>query len=92
MRRVLLAFGALTGSTRYRGFPAAPLKPLARVLAALAPTHSDLKMVPGMLERFVTPIAFSMEKAQRLLGWQPRVDVEEGAQKSLPWIKEVRLL
>jgi nucleoside-diphosphate-sugar epimerase len=33
-----------------------------------------------------------MEKAQRLLDWQPRVDVEEGAQKSLPWIKEVRLL
>jgi nucleoside-diphosphate-sugar epimerase len=33
-----------------------------------------------------------MEKARRMLGWQPRVDIEEGVQKSKPWMKEAGLL
>jgi nucleoside-diphosphate-sugar epimerase len=92
VRQVLMAFAALTRHQSYVGLPIAPLRGLARLLAALAPATSNLKVMPANLEILVRPQTYSMEKAQRLLGWQPQIDVTAGAQKSAPWLREIGLL
>ncbi len=57
-----------------------------------APASSDIKNLPDLVDKLVLPVHYSMEKAQRLLGWQPSVALEEGVQKSIPWMKEAGLL
>ena len=92
IKRVLLAFAAASGHHNYVGIPVAPVRGLVRLLAAIAPASSQLKMGPALFETILVPKRYSMEKAKRLLGWQPKVDVDEGVQKSLSWMREVGLL
>jgi 2-alkyl-3-oxoalkanoate reductase len=92
MRQILLAFAALRGDPRYVGVPIVPLRGLARGVAFLAPADSALKDMPMLLETLVTPVTYSMDKAQRLLDWQPRVGLAEGAQRCVPWMRQAGLL
>lgn len=92
IKRVLLAFAVLSGHHNYVGIPVAPVRVIVRLLSAIAPKSSQLKMGPAILETILVPKRYSMEKAKHLLGWQPKVDVEEGVQKSLPWMREVGIL
>ncbi|MBE0698773.1 MAG: NAD-dependent epimerase/dehydratase family protein, partial [Anaerolineaceae bacterium] len=92
IRQTLLTFASLVGQHKYIGLPITPIKVLARGLAVFAPPSSSLKMAPAFLEGMVEPVRYSMDKAQRVLGWQPQVDLAQGVQKSLPWMKEVGLI
>lgn len=42
---------------------------------------------PGRVMRETFPIAFSNEKARRLLGWAPAVSFEAGVASCLPWLR-----
>ncbi len=92
IQHILQAFAIKTSRPRYIGLPLAPVKLLARILAMAAPASGDIKNLPDLVDKLVLPVHYSMEKAQRLLGWQPSVVLEEGVQKSIPWMKEAGLL
>ncbi len=92
IRRILQAFAIKADNPRYIGLPFAPVKILARILAMAAPASSDIKNLPDLVDKLVLPVLYSMEKAQRLLGWKPRIALEEGVRKSIPWMKEASLL
>ena len=38
------------------------------------------------------PGGYSIEKARRLLGYDPRVDLDEGMRRTEAWLREQRLL
>lgn len=49
-------------------------------------------LYPRRVEFFGKSRAFSIEKARRLLGYEPRVDLEEGLARTAQWYREQRLL
>ena len=49
-------------------------------------------LYPRRVEFFHLSRAFKIEKAQRLLGYQPRVSLEEGLSKTAEWYREKKLL
>lgn len=45
-------------------------------------------LYPRRVEFFAKSRAFSIEKARRLLGYEPRVDLEEGLRRTAEWYRE----
>jgi nucleoside-diphosphate-sugar epimerase len=71
--------------------------PLARAGAWGAEQAARLLGIHPPLTRegvrfFTASRAFSIEKAERELGWVPQVDVEEGTRRSVAWYREHGLL
>jgi nucleoside-diphosphate-sugar epimerase len=52
----------------------------------------DPALYPRRVEFFVKDRAFSIEKAKRLLGYRPRVDLAEGLARTARWYRENDLL
>jgi nucleoside-diphosphate-sugar epimerase len=49
----------------------------------------DVQDILRLLER---QNIYSMEKAQKLLGWQPQVSLDAGIQRTIPYLQEMGLL
>ncbi|MGH9332133.1 MAG: NAD-dependent epimerase/dehydratase family protein [Vicinamibacteria bacterium] len=71
-------------------WPAAPIylasalcEDLCRPLGLEPPLHRR------RLDFFLKNRAFRIEKARRLLGWEPQVDLEEGIARTLEWYRRV---
>ena len=92
IRQCLEQHARLVGGRRWVGLPLAPAVGLARLLAAFASQDSLLRSVPDILAGMRIYTRYSTAKARRLLGWQATTSLEEGVQKSIPWLKEVGLL
>lgn len=64
----------------------APLELIARGLGRTSPVS------PRAFEYVTHPGAYSIEKARRVLGWQPQVDLEDGMARTREWLEEVGLI
>ena len=49
-------------------------------------------LYPRRLEFFSDSRAFTIDKARRLLGYQPRVGLDEGIRRTIAWYREQRML
>lgn len=65
---------------------AAPVQVIARTLGKTAPVS------PRAIEYVTHPGTYSIEKARRVLGWEPRVSLEEGMERTRVWLEEVGLV
>lgn len=83
------AYGRLFGNESWVGVPASVLRAPARLAAAVAPAHSYLAEAPQMLAYLERPKRYPMEKARNLLGWEPRLDLDEGVAATAPWLRQV---
>jgi nucleoside-diphosphate-sugar epimerase len=82
------AYAALTGNQSWLKLPVGPVKLLAQALGTLAPPSSRLKAAPDALHALLRQASIDMTKAQNLLGWQPQVDLAEGVQRCVPYLRE----
>jgi nucleoside-diphosphate-sugar epimerase len=65
---------------------------IAGVVMLAAPAHSRARMLPDFARFVLARAQFSMEKARRLLGWQPQVTVAEGVAGCADWLRSEGLL
>jgi nucleoside-diphosphate-sugar epimerase len=72
--------------------PVAPLRAIAWLVAAFAPGDSRLKDLPQAILFITSQRRYRMDKACELLGWQPRVNLQEGILSCEPYLREKRLL
>jgi len=77
------------GKTLSKGhIPIAPLMAAATVCELLCkPFGIEPPLYPRRLDFFVKDRAFSTAKAQRELGYQPKVDLEEGLRRTFEWYR-----
>ena len=69
--------------------PAAPIQLLGDVVEALCvPLGLEPPLHRRRVDFWTKSRAFSIEKARRLLGYAPRVDVEEGIARTAAWYRE----
>ena len=73
-----------------------PLLPVQLAAVACEAVCRPLKINPPLYPRrvefFAMDRAFTTEKAQRLLGFLPRVDLEDGVARTVAWYREHKLL
>jgi nucleoside-diphosphate-sugar epimerase len=55
-------------------------------VARLAPGDNEIN--PGSARYLLRKGTYSNAKARRVLGWEPRVGVEEGQQRTIAWLRE----
>jgi nucleoside-diphosphate-sugar epimerase len=81
-------YARMTGRA-LRSIPVWPVRLIAyMMLLASKITHRPPAATPEMIA-FVTGSArYSTEKARRLLGWSPRVSIEEGMRRTAAWLRE----
>jgi len=84
LRELIEAVRQATGSERY-GFRI-PLAPMLVTAAVVEDTCQALGLNPPIYRRrmdfFTSDSAFDTSRAQRLLGWTPRVDLSEGVRRT----------
>jgi nucleoside-diphosphate-sugar epimerase len=68
--------------------PAAPVYAAAVVCEKLCrPLGIEPPLYPRRLDFFLKDRAFRIDKAKRVLGWQPKVGLEEGIRQTLSWYR-----
>lgn len=73
--------------------PAAPIMAMAHLCEKVcAPFSMEPPLHRRRVSFFTSNRAFSVEKARKLLGFQPRVSWREGARATIGWYQEQRLL
>lgn len=91
-RDVLSGYAGLAGRSGWLGVPVAPVRTISRVLARLAPSGTPAAELPGLIDFLTGRRRFRVDKAADLLGWRPRVTLEEGLASCVPYLTEQGLL
>lgn len=55
-------------------------------------TRRPTETTPDTIRYFTRTGTYSIEKARRLLGWQPEVDIEEGMRRTEAWVRAQGLI
>lgn len=91
-RDYLGAYARLAGHQSWLGVPAPLMKPVAALAGLFAPPNGSLKDLPDLLPFSQRYITYKTTKARELLGWSPRVSLEEGTARCAEWLREKGLL
>jgi nucleoside-diphosphate-sugar epimerase len=85
LRELLDEVTAATGSSRYGiRLPLAPMLVLAAVVEDIcAPLAIDPPIYRRRMDFFHSDSEFDTSRARRVLGWEPKVDLREGIQRTL---------
>jgi nucleoside-diphosphate-sugar epimerase len=91
-REYIAAYQVLTANTTWLAVPEIVARVAAGIIMMVAPRQSVLRDLPDGMDWLLARKHYSMENAQRLLGWAPRVSLEEGIAASALWLREIGLL
>jgi nucleoside-diphosphate-sugar epimerase len=91
-REFLGAYAALAGHSRWLAIPVAPLRVVARLVAAVAPGDTRLKDLPQVIGFLTSYRRIRMDRARERLAWAPRISLREGIERCAPYLREKGLL
>lgn len=91
-RAFLTLYAQLTRHDRWLSLPYPAFATLAHVIAPFAPRDTTLRDLPAVIRVFREQTVYTMDKAERLLGWQPRVTLADGVASCADWLREQGLL
>ncbi len=91
-REFLSAYSRLSGHQRWLPIPPIFFKLFATIVGLLARPQTQAKALPDLVSLSQRQVTFKMTKAHDLLGWQPKVDLQTGVERCVPWLREKGLL
>jgi nucleoside-diphosphate-sugar epimerase len=91
-REVLSGYAALAGHFSWLGLPVGPVRGIARVVSRLAPDGTPAAEISSLVGFLTGRRRFRVDKAAELLGWRPRVRLDEGIASCAPFLREQGLL
>jgi nucleoside-diphosphate-sugar epimerase len=91
-REFLGGYSRLAGHQQWLGVPTLPAKILAPVIELVLTLRGEPQDVPALIPYAQSCATYRMDKARTLLGWQPKVSLEEGIHRCEPWLREKGLL
>lgn len=93
-REFLGGYARLAGHAdgRWLGVPPRLLWPVIQLIARLSPAASRQRDLPALLPFSQRYITYKTDKARRLLGWTPKVSLQQGIDGTAVWLRERGLL
>lgn len=91
-REFLGGYARLAGHQHWLGFPYGLVYPFAALISALGRPQTQLKEAANFLRLSQAQVTYKMTKARDVLGWEAKVNLEEGIQRCEPWLREKGLL
>ena len=91
-RDYLGGYARLKGHQAWLGIPFGLVYPVARLIAALAPSQTELKEAAHVINMLRQSKTYSMAKARDRLGWSPQVALADGIARSATWLHEISRL
>ncbi|HEX2906896.1 MAG TPA: NAD-dependent epimerase/dehydratase family protein, partial [Phototrophicaceae bacterium] len=91
-RQFLGGYAKLAGHQSWLGLPPLLVKIIAPLLEGLLTLTGEPQDIPALIPFATGKTTYKMDKARRLLGWQPQVSLEEGLRRCEPWLREKGLL
>jgi nucleoside-diphosphate-sugar epimerase len=92
LRQVLGAWADLAGNPWRLSLPVPLVRLAARLAAVTARPGTVRREAPAIARMLVEPARWPMDRAREVLGWRPRVGLEEGIAGCVPWLREKGLL
>jgi nucleoside-diphosphate-sugar epimerase len=87
-REFLGAYSKLVGHQNWLGIPPGLVSPFVALIGALAQPETQLKELPNLLRMAQGRATFKMTKARERLGWEPKVDLQTGVERCVPWLRD----
>lgn len=91
-REFIGAYSRLAGHERWRSLPVLPIRLAAPLVEVILSLRGEPQQTPKALDYLLTRRTYKMTKARERLGWQPQVDLPNGIQRCVHWLKEQGLL
>ncbi|MDZ4671208.1 MAG: NAD(P)-dependent oxidoreductase [Phototrophicales bacterium] len=90
-REFLGSYSALVGGRHWLSIPTPLIKLFIRIISPF--TKLDMiKGGTGFLKFITSDTTYSTQKARDLLGWSPKIPLDEGIKRCIPYLKEKGLL
>src|SRR5262249_29702464 len=91
-REYLTAYSRLAGHDRWLSIPVPLVKLLAPLIEGVLILRGEPQDIPKLIPYITGHITYSMQKARDLIGWQPKIPLEEGIRRCAPFLREKGLL
>jgi 2-alkyl-3-oxoalkanoate reductase len=91
-REFIGKYMALVHNDAWRSYPIGLVKWIAPLVDMVLHFSGEPQDVQDILRLLEHENIYSMEKAKNLLGWQPKVSLDEGIQRTIPYLREKGLL
>jgi nucleoside-diphosphate-sugar epimerase len=92
VREYMGALSSLAGHRSWLGIPIPLMLAVLYPISLVASRNSRWKDGPDIVRFLDRYHNYSMAKSRDLLGWQPRIGLEEGIRRCVPWLREKGLL
>jgi nucleoside-diphosphate-sugar epimerase len=86
-RTFLMSYAAMRGHSNAVSVPLWALQPPLALFDWLLPLTGRRLPVRAMLNFMCSDLTYSTRKARDLLGWRPRVDLDEGMRRTEAWLR-----
>jgi nucleoside-diphosphate-sugar epimerase len=91
-REYLGAYAKLAGHDRWLALPVPLVKLIVPLAEGVLTLRGEPQDIPKIIPYITGQITYSMQKARDYLNWQPKVSLEEGIQRCVPYLREKGLL
>jgi nucleoside-diphosphate-sugar epimerase len=91
-RDFLGGYSRLAGHNQWRAIPVWPVKLIAPLAEWYLAARGEPQDIPILIPFMLSQKTYKMDKARKMLGWQPKVMLDEGIDRCAPWLREQGLL
>ncbi len=91
-REFLNGYSRLAGHNQWLGLPPFIMRPIAPIIETIFTLQGEPQEVPTLVNFIQAKKTYKMTKARELLGWQPRMPLQQGIDSCAPWLREKGLL
>jgi nucleoside-diphosphate-sugar epimerase len=91
-REFIGSYSRLAGHNGWLGIPPLPLQLIAPAVEAVLSLRGEPQDLPTAISFLQSRQTYKMTKARDLLGWQPKVSLQDGVDRCIPWLRGKGLL
>ncbi len=91
-REFIGGYSRLAGHDKWLAVPPFIMRPIAPIIEFFLTLQGEPQELPTLVDFLQAKKTYKMTKARELLGWKPKVELQQGIDDCAPWLREQGLL